>query len=123
MTDIVEGLNGVKVVMDDILIIGSGDNDSEASVDHDKNLIALMERLKTVNLKLNPEKFRFKERSVKYIGHVLTSNGLQTDPEKVRAIKEMAAPTNAKEMKTFLGMVNYLSKFLPQLSTLTNPLR
>ena len=123
MTELVEGLNGVKVVMDDILIYGCGNNDQEAIADHDANIIKLLDRLQEENIKLNIKKMKFKLKEVRYIGHVLTSEGLKSDPEKVEAILKMPKPTNVKEVKSFLGMVNYLSKFLPQLSTITEPLR
>ena len=123
MNDALEGLEGVKVIIDDILVIGCGDTDDEAIKDHDKKLIALMERIKEKNIRLNPNKIKFKQKSVKYIGHVLSSEGLNPDQDKVQAILSMPTPENVSGVETLLGMVGYLSKFLPQLSTVTQPLR
>jgi len=75
------------------------------------------------NIKINPKKIRFKDPEVTYIGHRLSKNGIQSDPDKIKAIKNMPTPKNLKQLKTFLGMVNYLSKFLPNLSTVIEPLR
>ena len=63
------------------------------------------------------------QREVRFMGHLITSEGLKVDPEKVEAIVEMPAPTDVKGLKRFLGMVNYLAKFLPSLSDMTEPLR
>lgn len=60
---------------------------------------------------------------VNYIGHKITKEGLKSDPTKVEAILKMPPPTNMKELKTFLGMTNYMSKFIPNLSTIAEPLR
>lgn len=53
----------------------------------------------------------------------MTSEGLKPDPEKIRALKEMPAPNNIKELRTFLGLVQYLGKFLPNLPEESAPLR
>ena len=60
---------------------------------------------------------------VRFMGHLLTSEGLKADPSKVEAILEMPPPNDVKGLKRFLGMVNYLVKFLPLLSDMTEPLR
>ena len=66
---------------------------------------------------------RLRKKSVPFMGHLLTEYGLEADPEKVEAIVKMPTPTNMKFLKEFLGMVQYLSKFIPQLSEKTGPLR
>jgi hypothetical protein len=68
-------------------------------------------------------KCQFKKSEVKYLGHVLSSKGLKVDPEKVRAILEMPRPENLEALRRFLGMLNYLGKFLENLSDATEPLR
>ena len=60
---------------------------------------------------------------VPYIGHVLTSNGLKPDPKKVHAVEGMPSPEDKPALLRFLGMVNYMSKFIPNLADLTQPLR
>ena len=74
-------------------------------------------------LKLNFEKVKFWLSSVPFIGHRLTDKGLAPDPNKVSVIINMPTPTNVKSLQQLLGMVQYLSKFLPQLSTVTEPLQ
>ena len=57
------------------------------------------------------------------MGHLLTADGVVTDPNKVRAIRDMPTPTYVKSLKNFFGMVTYLAKFLPNLSSVCEPLR
>ena len=104
-------LPGVKVIRDDILVVGCGDTDSEALVNHDQNVIRLLERAKQVNLKLNKNKVKLREAEVKFMGHVISKDGLKPDPEKVSAIKNMPKPRSKPEVLTLLGFVNYLSTF------------
>ncbi|XP_044179125.1 uncharacterized protein K02A2.6-like [Acropora millepora] len=93
----VEGLPGVISVHDDILVYGEGDTEHEAMVDHDKNMRALMDRCKEQNITLNKDKMQLKKSEVRFLGHLLTANGVQADPEKIRAITEMPKPTDVKE--------------------------
>ena len=118
----VEGLRGVRSIIDDILIYGEGDTEEEAIADHDVKFRALMERCKERNLKLNKDKLSLKMKEVKFIGHLITSKGLKPDPEKVRAILDMPKPTNVSGVRRIIGFVTYLSKFLPKLSDICEPL-
>ncbi|KAF7652237.1 hypothetical protein LDENG_00099600 [Lucifuga dentata] len=76
-----QGLNGVSVIADDILLYGCGDTTDEALANHDRNLAALLQRAREVNLKLNKKKLKLKLSSVPYMGHLLTTEGLHPDPE------------------------------------------
>ena len=106
-----------KIVVDDILIWGASQQD------HDQKLKVVLDRCREINLKLNPKKCRFRVSSVPYIGHILSDTGVHPDPEKVKAITQMPQPTDVKSLQRFLGMVNYLSKFIKLQSTLTASLR
>ena len=75
-----------------LLIIGQGDTDEKADLDHDQNLRNLLDRCRARNIKLNKEKFHFKCSVVSFIGHVMTMNGLKADPNKVEAIIKMERP-------------------------------
>ena len=74
-------------------------------------------------LKLNKKKCRFHITELPYIGHVLTSEGVKPDPKKVSAIKDMEVPRNSEDVRRFLGHVNYMAKFMPNLSAESEPLR
>ena len=73
-------------------------------------------------IKLNREKLDFGATSLTFMGQRISSDGLQVDPEKVSAISKMREPTNLVDLRQFIGMVNYLAKFLPNLTILMRPL-
>ena len=123
MNEAIEGLRGVEVIADDFLVCGFGDTAADAVLDHDQNLTAFLERCRKLNLTLNPQKVKLRLSEVPFMGHLLTADGIVTDPNKVRAIKDMPTPADVTSLKRFLGMVNYLSKFLPNLSSVSEPLR
>lgn len=116
LTQALEGLQGVHIIADDVLITGEGETLEMVSKDHDRKLRLFLDRCRDRNIKLNADKFRLRQNKVPYIGHLHTSEGLKVDPEKVRAINEMPRPTDVKGVQRILGMVNYLSKFCRHLS-------
>jgi len=109
-----ENLKGVLPIHDDILIYGEGTTEEEALQDHDRNLLQLMQGCKEKNIKLNKEKVKLRSKEVPFMGHVITSEGLKADPEKIRAVQEMPTPTDVAGVRRFIGFTNYLSKFLPR---------
>jgi len=121
--EIIEGLNGVEVVADDILVCGSGDTDAEAVLDHDRNLESLLKRAREVNLKFNKTKLKLRIKAFPYLGNLLTSKGLKPNPAKVEAILKLPKPTDVTAVQRFVGFVNYLSRCLPNLSQKCEPLR
>ncbi|XP_052809376.1 uncharacterized protein K02A2.6-like [Mya arenaria] len=117
MDECLEGLTGVKCIVDDILVHG------KTLEEHDTNLRNVLGRCRETGIRLNPDKSKIGLTEVPYFGHILTSDGLKPDPDKVASILQMKAPTSRAELETLLGMVTYLSKFSPKLAELTNPLR
>ena len=77
----------------------------------------------TVHHTLNKEKCKFAVSEVTLIGHNLTPEGVPSDPEKVKVIREMPAPTDKKAVEHLLGTINYLAKFISDMSTKTTPIR
>uniref|UniRef100_A0A671WXU4 Gypsy retrotransposon integrase-like protein 1 n=1 Tax=Sparus aurata TaxID=8175 RepID=A0A671WXU4_SPAAU len=112
-----EGLQGVAAIVDDILVYG------HTKEEHDANLRAMLERTRERGIKLNEEKSIICVTEVSYFGHRLTREGIRPDPNKVKAIREMAPPRSKAELETILGMVTYLSRFAPRLSEATASLR
>ena len=117
MSEALNGLTGTVCVMHDILIHG------KTREEHDEHLRAVLQRLSTLGMTLNSSKCMFAQSSVNFLGHVIDSQGICPDPNKVSAIKYFGTPTNFSDVRRFLGMVNHLSKFSPDLATITQPMR
>jgi hypothetical protein len=108
---------GVKVFVDDIVVWG------KTMEEHNVRLKRVMEIIKASGMKLNEKKCTFGATEITYLGEKLTSLGVKPDPEKVAAINKMPIPENKEDLQRVLGMVNYLSKFVPNLSVKTKALR
>ena len=88
-----------------LLIIGQGDTDEKADLDHTQNLRNLPDRCRVRNIKLNKEKFHLKYSGVSFIEHVTTRNGLKADLKKVKAIIKMERPAYVPAIQRFIGLV------------------
>lgn len=69
-------------------------------------------RIRQYGLKLSPQKCLFLMKEVKYIGHIVSEEGIQTDPDKINKVKNWPTPKNPEEVRSFLGFVGYYRKFL-----------
>ncbi|XP_037571213.2 uncharacterized protein LOC119453257 [Dermacentor silvarum] len=114
---VLEGLSCVAVVMDDVLVWG------RTKDEHDYSLKLVLSRCQQHNLRLNPKKSAFLQPEVRYLGHILTTEGLRLDPERVEDILGMPEPSNKKELQVFLGTMNFVQRFIPNMSVVTAPLR
>ena len=102
---------------------GVGRTREEATKDHDRKLICLLDRCRKVGIKLNFEKLKLRQSEVKYMGHMFTADGLRADPEKISAVINMPQPKDRKGVQRILGLVNYLQRFSPRLAEASAPLR
>ena len=121
MHEALEGLQDVYCIADDILVVGQGETREEANKQHDLNVFALMKRAKERNLKFNPQKIQFKLPKITFMGHVISDQGVEPDPSKVKAINDMPAPVDKQGVMRFCGMVNYLNTFCLHLSQTIRP--
>lgn len=117
IAQMIEGLEGVVNIIDDLLVWG------DSIQEHDDRLIKLLECARKNNLKLNRNKCKIRMTEIKYIGHILSAQGVKPDDEKVRAVTEIPPPQSKQELQRFLGVVQYLAKFIPNMSDISAPLR
>lgn len=117
MQQIFGDIEGVKIIVDDILVHGV------STQDHDMALRTVLQRCRESGLKLNRSKTKIALPEVGYVGHVMSSEGLKPSPERVRAVLDMPTPTNTEAVHRFIGLVGYLHKFIPNLSQEAKPLR
>ena len=106
----------VKARVDDILISGRNDED------HMANLRSVLMKLSESGLTVKMSKCSFMQDEVTYCGYVVSKGGVRPMPENVEAVRDAPAPTNVKELKSFLGMVTYYNMYMQDLATLTEPL-
>ena len=116
-------LDGLLTVHDDMVVYGVGETKEEATEDHNKNLKALLERCRNKGIKPNKHKLMLSCTEIPYMGHLVTDKGLKPDPEKIIAVTNMPTPDSVSAVRRFCGFVNYLAKFLPNLSDVLEPLR
>ena len=116
MENILQGVPKVVVYLDDILI--TGENDDE----YLKNLSEVLSRMQQAGLRLKKDKCEFMSLSVVYLGHCIDAQGLHPTRDKVAAIQQAPTPQNCTELYAYLGLLNYYSKFMPNLSIELAPL-
>ena len=104
---------GVVVYLDDIMIYSRSMDEHEALVKE------VLHRLRNHNLSANLSKCHFHKTSVDFLGHIISYNGVQMDPAKIKTINEWPAPKNVKEVQMFLGLCNYYRTFIPNFSKRT----
>ncbi|GFX80707.1 retrovirus-related Pol polyprotein from transposon 412 [Trichonephila clavipes] len=90
--------------------------------EHLQNIRKVLSKLRDANLKLNPSKCKFFQKEVNYLGHIISAEGVRTDPEKVSAVKNWKRPENLRELRSFLGLCTYYRKFVKGFSNIARPL-
>ena len=117
MDAILEQCPGVIGIHDDMVIFGV---DQE---DHDANLINLLNICQKEGLVLNSKKLELRRERVTFFGAEYSTQGMHPDPKKVQGITAMTGPMDKQQLQSFLGMVNYMGTFIPNLSHHTEPLQ
>eukprot|EP00057_Strongylocentrotus_purpuratus_P021116 XP_011675590.1 PREDICTED: transposon Tf2-1 polyprotein [Strongylocentrotus purpuratus] len=112
-----QGCKGAVGIADDIQIYGKDETT------HDYNLHEAMEKTRRAGIKLNVDKCVIKEDECKFFGLIYSANGVKPDPAKVEAINHIEAPKDKKELRSFLGLIQYMGIFIPKLADHTANLR
>ena len=104
------------IYIDDILVTGPTDEEHLASLEE------VLDRIESAGLRLKRRKCLFMAKSVVFLGYQIDAQGLHPVAEKVRAVQEARDPRNVSELKSYLGLLTYYSRFLPNMATVLNPL-
>ena len=102
--------------IDDILVTGA------TASKHLHNLEKVLQRLQEHDIRVNKAKCSFMHIKVQYLGHRIDTEGIHATDSKLQAIQQSPAPKNLQELRSFLGLLNYYSQFIPNLSSLLHPL-
>ena len=118
MSQVLRGLHwkNMLVYVDDICVF------SKNFDEHLIHLQQLFERLRSAGLTLKPTKCKFAAKQVKFLGHMISKEGIQVDPDKTKVIDTLPTPKTVKEVRSFLGMCNYYRRFIKSYSSITAPL-
>lgn len=109
-------LSGCLNYLDDTIVFGRDEEE------HDRNLKAVLELFKLRNVTINEKKCIYRATQLKFLGHIISDSGIIPDPAKVETIVNFRAPNTKEELRSFLGLVSYLGKFVPDLATVSAPL-
>ena len=114
---VIRHIPGAKNISDDIIVYG------RTQEEHDKALEETFDAISSAGLTLNKKKCQFNQKKISFFGVVFSPEGISPDPEKVKAIKEAKPPKTVKELRSFLGITSYSSRFIPNYATVCEPLR
>ena len=117
MQKALEGCEGVRNIHDDIIVYG------KTAAQYDTRLEEAWERIQEKGLTLNKEKCKFHMSEIEFMGHLLSARGIGPTQAKVEAVTEARKPESVAEVPSFLGLVNVCAKFIPDLATVSEPLR
>ena len=116
MDTLLQGVPNTICYLDDILVTGKNDDE------HLRNLEEVLRRLQQNGLRVKPAKCSFMQSSVEYLGHRIDAEGVHTTTRKVDAILKAPTPSDVQQLRSFLGLLHYYGKFIPNLSSLLHPL-
>ena len=117
VSELMMGLDFVRAYLDDVLTITSS-----TFTDHLEKLELVLQRIYKAGLKVHARKSFFVRGKLEYLGYWITRKGIQPLPDKVQAMMKVAAPTTRKELRSFIGLVNYYCDMWQKLSHLLAPL-
>ena len=103
--------------MDDVLIFGLN------QAEHDVRLANVLIRIQEAGVTFSASKCEFSVPTTKFLGHVIDAKGIRADPGKLAAIRDLEHPTNVSEIRRFMGMVNQLGKYSPNIAEISQSLR
>ncbi|KAL7079782.1 hypothetical protein ACQ4LE_001691 [Meloidogyne hapla] len=116
MDKLISGIPGVFAYLDDVIIV------SRNIEEHKVRLFEIFDRIEKWGLKIQLEKCNFFKEKLKFLGHIVSKSGIEPDPEKKKKISDLARPKDVKELKSFMGTINYYGRFVSEMHKLRGPL-
>ena len=117
MDEVLRGYNDFcACYLDDIVLF------SRTLEEHKTHITKVLDRLRQHKLKIKLKKCSFVKKETKYLGFVISTEGIKPDPNKVKAIKKLPRPTNLKSTRSYLGCYNYYRRYLPNFATIAEPI-
>lgn len=113
-------LDGVFGIVDDVIIVGRGPTEAEAQVDNQRKLTE--KRCAEKNIVVNQDKQENALTEIIFYGHRISKEGVKVDEAKVQAIRDMPGPTDVEGIRRLCGMVQYMSRFLPDHAKTLEPI-
>ena len=115
--EVLQGIEGIRNIPDDIIVFG------KSQTDHDNALRAVLQRMRENNLTANPDKCLFNQSSIDFFGHRFSADGISADDNKVSSLINASPLRNATEARSFLGLAQYLSRFIKDFASISTPIR
>ena len=116
MSVILQGVPNINNYLDDIICFG------RTQVLHDTALQKVLQRLTKAGLRLNDKKCQFRQSSLRFLGHLVSAQGIEPDIEHVKAIAQAPPPHDAGTLRSFLGILSWYNKFIPNYATVVERL-
>ena len=118
METVLAGLQWEKclIYLDDVIVFGKTEKQTLDRLDE------VLTRIEEAGLKLKPGKCVLFKKEVKFLGHLVTENGIATDPEKIKSVREWATPTSQSEVRSFYGTASYYRRFVKDFGSISKPL-
>ena len=115
--EVLQGVEGARNISDDIIVFGKN------QVDHDEALRVVLQRMRENNLTANPDKCLFNQSSIDFFGHHFSADSISADDKKISSLINASAPKNATEARSFLGLAQYLARFIKDFASISAPIR
>ena len=109
-------MNWCIIYLDDVIIF------SKTPEEHIERIQAVLQKLRSAGLKLKPSKCEFFRDHISYLGHIVSKDGVETDPKKIQVILDWPVPQTVYDVRSFLGFTNYYRKFMFRYSQIAKPL-